>query len=390
MRNIDLKMAELNKKFKAQIINQGTDIIEVAKIPFSSPTANYMTYGGIPVGKITEFFGGEGGGKTTSALDICANAQKKFNEVFEQHKEKVLDEVEQLREKDTKEAKKKADKLMADLSEYVERGPKVVVYIDAEQTLDVQWAQLLGVDTEAMILVRPQEQTAEQVLQIAIDLISTGDVGLCVLDSIPMLVSQNILEESLEKKSYGGISQALTVFCSKVTPHLVQNQCVFIGINQIREDLASMYNTVSTPGGKMWKHACSLRLRFRKDTLLDMNNGELTSRAENPAGNKVGIEIAKTKVCKPDRIIGYYTLNYTEGIDVLADTITVALQYRILKQGGSWYYYLDEEGNVELDAENNEIKFQGKGKLLDELKNDEEFRENIICRLNKVMYNENK
>lgn len=390
MRNIDLKMAEINKKFKAQIINQGTDIIEVAKIPFSSPTANWMTYGGIPVGKITEFFGGEGGGKTTSALDICANAQKKFNEVFEQHREKVLDEIEQLKEKDTKESKKKADKLMSDLMEYVERGPRVVVYIDAEQTLDVQWAQLLGVDTEAMILVRPQEQTAEQVLQIAIDLIATGDVGLCVLDSIPMLVSQNIFNEDMDKKSYGGISQALTVFCSKVTPHLTQQQCAFIGINQIREDLASMYNTVSTPGGKMWKHACSLRLRFRKDTLLDMNNGELTSRAENPAGNRVGIEIAKTKVCKPDRRIGYYTLNYTEGIDVLADIITVALQYRILKQSGSWYYYLDEEGNVELDAENNEIKFQGKVKLLDELRNDEEFKEDVISRLNKVMYNENK
>lgn len=390
MRNIDLKMAEINKKFKAQIINQGTDIIEVAKIPFSSPTANWMTYGGIPVGKITEFFGGEGGGKTTSALDICANAQKKFNEVFEQHREKVLDEIEQLKAKDTKDSKKKADKLMSDLMEYVERGPRVVVYIDAEQTLDVQWAQLLGVDTEAMILVRPQEQTAEQVLQIAIDLIATGDVGLCVLDSIPMLVSQNIFNEDMDKKSYGGISQALTVFCSKVTPHLTQQQCAFIGINQIREDLASMYNTVSTPGGKMWKHACSLRLRFRKDTLLDMNNGELTSRAENPAGNRVGIEIAKTKVCKPDRRIGYYTLNYTEGIDVLADIITVALQYRILKQGGSWYYYLDEEGNVELDAENNEIKFQGKVKLLDELRNDEEFKEDVISRLNKVMYNENK
>jgi recombination protein RecA len=390
MRNIDLKMAEINKKFKAQIINQGTDIIEVEKIPFSSPTANWMTYGGIPVGKITEFFGGEGGGKTTSALDICANAQKKFNEVFEQHREKVLDEIEQLKAKDTKDSKKKANKLMSDLMEYVERGPKVVVYIDAEQTLDVQWAQLLGVDTEAMILVRPQEQTAEQVLQIAIDLIATGDVGLCVLDSIPMLVSQNIFNEDMDKKSYGGISQALTVFCSKVTPHLTQNQCAFIGINQIREDLASMYNTVSTPGGKMWKHACSLRLRFRKDTLLDMNNGELTSRAENPAGNRVGIEIAKTKVCKPDRRIGYYTLNYTEGIDVLADIITVALQYRILKQGGSWYYYLDEEGNVEVDAENNEIKFQGKAKLLDELRNDEEFKEDVISRLNKVMYNENK
>ena len=209
MRNIDLKMAEINKKFKAQIINQGTDIIEVAKIPFSSPTANWMTYGGIPVGKITEFFGGEGGGKTTSALDICANAQKKFNEVFEQHREKVLDEIEQLKEKDTKESKKKADKLMSDLMEYVERGPRVVVYIDAEQTLDVQWAQLLGVDTEAMILVRPQEQTAEQVLQIAIDLIATGDVGLCVLDSIPMLVSQNIFNEKIIWRNISSIDSIL-------------------------------------------------------------------------------------------------------------------------------------------------------------------------------------
>lgn len=390
MRNIDLKMAEINKKFKAQIINQGTDIIEVAKIPFSSPTANWMTYGGIPVGKITEFFGGEGGGKTTSALDICANAQKKFNEVFEQHREALLDEIEQLNEKGTKEAKKKSDKLTAELVAHVEKGPKVVVYIDAEQTLDVKWAQLLGVDTESMILVRPQEQTAEQVLQIALDLIATGDVGLCVLDSIPMLVSQNILEESLEKKSYGGISQALTTFCSKVTPHLVQNQCAFIGINQIREDLSSMYNTTSTPGGKMWKHACSLRLRFRKDTLLDMNNGELTSRAENPAGNKVGIEIAKTKVCKPDRRVGYYTLNYTGGIDVLADIITVALQYRLIRQGGSWYYYLDDDYNVELDAAGNEVKFQGKSKLLDELRNNAEFKENVINRLDRVMYNESK
>ena len=390
MRNIDLKMAEINKKFKAQIINQGTDIIEVAKIPFSSPTANWMTYGGIPVGKITEFYGGEGGGKTTSALDICANAQKEFNKIFDQHREDLLNEIELLNEKNTKEAKKKSDKLTAELVAHVEKGPKVVVYIDAEQTLDVKWAQLLGVESESMILVRPQEQTAEQVLQIALDLIATGDVGLCVLDSIPMLVSQNILEESLEKKSYGGISQALTTFCSKVTPHLVQNQCAFIGINQIREDLSSMYNTTSTPGGKMWKHACSLRLRFRKDTLLDMNNGELTSRAENPAGNRVGIEITKTKVCKPDRRVGYYTLNYTEGIDVLADTITVALQYRILKQGGSWYYYLDEEGNVELDAANNEIKFQGKSKLLDELRTNAAFKEDVINRLDRVMYNESK
>lgn len=379
MRNIDLKMAELNKKFKAQIINQGTDIIDVSKIPFSSPTANYMTYGGVPVGKITEFYGGEGGGKTTSALDICANAQKCFNKAFSDKMGSLTTQLNELEAKDTKEAKKLADKVRAEVNELQEKGPKVVVYVDAEQTLDVEWAKLLGVDTEAMILVRPQEQTAEQVLQIIIDLVSTGDVGLCVLDSIPMLVSQNILEESLEKKSYGGISQALTTFCSKITPHLVQNQCAFIGINQIREDLSSMYNTTSTPGGKMWKHACSLRLRFRKDTLLDINNGELTSRAENPAGNRVGIEITKTKVCKPDRRIGYYTLNYTGGIDVLADTLTIGIQLMLIKRAGSWYYYTDKNGN--------EYKFQGSAKLLEELRTNEPFKTELQNRINEVMYN---
>lgn len=379
MRNIDLKMAELNKKFKAQIINQGTDIIDVSKIPFSSPTANYMTYGGVPVGKITEFYGGEGGGKTTSALDICANAQKCFNKAFSDKMGSLTTQLNELEAKDTKEAKKLADKVRAEVNELQEKGPKVVVYVDAEQTLDVEWAKLLGVDTESMILVRPQEQTAEQVLQIIIDLVSTGDVGLCVLDSIPMLVSQNILEESLEKKSYGGISQALTTFCSKITPHLVQNQCAFIGINQIREDLSSMYNTTSTPGGKMWKHACSLRLRFRKDTLLDINNGELTSRAENPAGNRVGIEITKTKVCKPDRRIGYYTLNYTGGIDVLADILTIGIQLMLIKRGGSWYYYTDKNGN--------EYKFQGSAKLLEELRTNEPFKTELQNRINEVMYN---
>ena len=379
MRSIDLKMAELNKKFKAQIINQGTDIIEVSKIPFSSPTANYMTYGGVPVGKITEFYGSEGGGKTTSALDICANAQKAFNKAFSDKVKSLTAQLNELESKDTKEANKLADKVRTELVELQEKGSKVVVYVDAEQTLDVEWAQLLGVNTEELILVRPQEQTAEQVLQIIIDLVATGDVGLCVLDSIPMLVSQNILDESLEKKSYGGISQALTTFCSKVTPHLVQNQCALIGINQIREDISSMFNTTSTPGGKMWKHACSLRLRFRKDTLLDINNGELTSRAENPAGNRVAIEITKTKVCKPDRRIGYYTLNYTEGIDVLADTITIAIQLMLIKRGGSWYYYTDKDGN--------EHKFQGSGKLLEELRTNEPFRTELQNRINEVMYN---
>ena len=369
MNNIELKMAELNKKFKANIINMGTDIIEVDKIPFSSPTANYMTYGGVPVGKVTEFFGGEGGGKTTSALDICANAQVKFAEVFDKQVAELEEQIEELNMKGTKDAAKKASRLQTELDEIIEKGEKLVVYVDTEQTLDTQWAKLLGVNTEKMILVRPQEQTAEQVLQIIIELIATGNVGLCVLDSIPCLVPQQIFEESLEKKAYGGISQPLSVFCSKVLPHLVQNQCAFIGINQIREDLSSMYNTISTPGGKAWKHACSLRLRFKKDTLLDMNNNELSSRAENPAGNKVAIEVVKTKVCKPDRRLGYYTLNYTDGVDVVNDTITLAIQYGYIKRNGGWFSICDENKEV-IIQDDKELKLQGIGRLNQYLKQD--------------------
>lgn len=385
MSNLDIKMAELNKKFKAQIINVGTDIIEVSKIPFSSPTANYMTYGGIPVGKITEFYGGEGGGKTTSALDIVKNAQIKFNQVYEDKVDAIEKQIEELSVKESKEAKAKISKLQSEMDAITEQGPKVVVYVDAEQTLDTEWAKLLGVQTEQMILVRPEAQTAEQVFQIIIELVDTGNVGLVVLDSIPMLVSQNIFEETMEKKSYGGISQALTVFCSKITPILTKNQCAFIGINQVREDLASMYNTESTPGGRGWKHACTLRLKFKKGSFIDANNNELTRSAENPAGNKVAIEIIKSKCCKSDRRLGYYTLNYTEGINILIDSITIGQQYGIVAKAGSWYRIMTDDGEIKLDKDGTQLSFQGIAKLKTYLEQHVEEMEDLLNRLEKAM-----
>lgn len=385
MSNLDIKMAELNKKFKAQIINVGTDIIEVSKIPFSSPTANYMTYGGIPVGKITEFYGGEGGGKTTSALDIVKNAQIKFNQVYEDKLDAIEKQIEELSVKESKEAKAKISKLQSEMDAITEQGPKVVVYVDAEQTLDTEWAKLLGVQTEQMILVRPEAQTAEQVFQIIIELVDTGNVGLVVLDSIPMLVSQNIFEETMEKKSYGGISQALTVFCSKITPILTKNQCAFIGINQVREDLASMYNTESTPGGRGWKHACTLRLKFKKGSFIDANNNELTRSAENPAGNKVAIEIIKSKCCKSDRRLGYYTLNYTEGINILIDSITIGQQYGIVAKAGSWYRIMTDDGEIKLDRDGTQLSFQGIAKLKTYLEQHVEEMEDLLNRLEKAM-----
>ena len=110
-RKIDLIMNEINKKYKAELIHQGTDIIHIDKIPFSSPTANYMTYGGIPIGKFTEFFGGEGGGKTTSALDIVKNAQIKFNEVWQKRIAELDEQINALANRENKQDKAKRTKL---------------------------------------------------------------------------------------------------------------------------------------------------------------------------------------------------------------------------------------------------------------------------------------
>lgn len=115
-------LRDVNKKFKADVCKQGMSFDAVRRIPFSSPRMNYMTYGGMPVGRIIEFAGEEGGGKTTTALDLVAGAQKMFPD-------------------------------------------KQVLYVDIERTLDAEWAQKLGVDIDSLILFSPDEQTAEEVFE---------------------------------------------------------------------------------------------------------------------------------------------------------------------------------------------------------------------------------
>lgn len=212
MNPLDKVISEINKKYKTELIKQGTDMIYVEKIPFSSPRANYMTYGGIPIGKATEFFGPEGGGKTTSAIDITAQAQKKAEKDWQEEINACKDEHAELTAKSNKSDKKKILDLDARIKELEELGPRKVVYVDAENTLDVDWARLNGVDTEQLILVRPQEQTAEQVLQMMLDLIDSGQVELLVLDSLPMLVSQDLMDEDMEKRKYAGIAGPITEF----------------------------------------------------------------------------------------------------------------------------------------------------------------------------------
>lgn len=380
---------KLNKEYKTEFIKVGMELNEYDKIPFSSPRANYMTYGGIPLGKATEFFGPENGGKTTSALDIVGNAQKRAKRIYDEKVGKLKEEIEKFEQSDSKRAEKNLKKLQEQLSEVEAKGPRKVVYVDSENTLDEDWAELQGVDTGSLILIRPQDHTAEQVFQIMLDIIDTGEVECMVLDSIPMLVSQNLYEESMEKKSYGGIAGAAAEFARKVSGKIAKHNTALILINQVREDLANPYNVYKTPGGRALRHLYGLRLYVDRGSFIDENNKELRSNAENPFGNLVNMKIIKTKVCKPDRRVGYYTLHYNNGVDVLGDTVDVAMLQGFITQAGAWYYIMDPEtGEIMRNSDDEELKFNGKATLLEFLRDDEDFFNELYEAVNKKLEEE--
>ena len=334
-----------------------------------------MTYGGMPRGKAVEFFGPEGSGKTTSALDMIAQAQRIFEQEYEDELER-LKSIQPTGVKQEREIKAQLDNLKV----------KKCVYFDLENTLDLEWARLLGVDVDNMYLVTPEADSAEKVLQKLLDMLDTGEVGLLVLDSVPHLVPQVIFEESMEKKSYGGVSGPMSVFCSRVPPHLSKSEALLIIINQEREDIDNPYSSYSTPGGRALKHLYTVRIRFRKGNLIDEGNREVPSRTPNPAGNIVQMEIVKSKAFKPNRRLGSYTLKYYEGIDELADLVTMAITYGFIVQSGSWFSFVDPEtGEVIPDENGNDLKFQGMSKLLEFLRNDdymyEELKEEVLAKI---------
>ena len=377
MGRLDEVINKLNKSAGADIIQKGTSRLTYQKIPFSSPKLNAMTYGGIARGKVIEICGRENGGKTTLALDLCGNAQKIFQQEFEDTLREYKVKYDELIN-GGKSKEKQAAKLLAEMEEFESNGAKVVVYLDLENTLQTDWAELLGVDIDNIILVRPENQTGEQVLQLAMDLVDSGGVGLMVIDSLPLLVPQQIFDESLEKKSMGGIAKLLADFCNKVTPKLTVNDCTLLGLNQVRENVSGYGATEITSGGRAWRHSCSMRLMVCKGDYLDGKCNPVPRNSKNPHGNIINVSIEKTKTCRPDRKVGICTLNYYFGINKIYDLVQLALEYSFIIQSGSWYSIVNPEtGEVIQDEEGVPMKYQGISKLIDALNDNPDLVEEL-------------
>ncbi len=295
---------------------------------------------------------------TTTALDIIANAQQLFKLEYNAKMDALTSKQDKLN---------KSERI--ELETLEAKGPQRALFIDAENTLDLDWAELLGVQLNELILYKPQQQCAEEIFEDTLNLINTGEVGIVVLDSLGVLISGQAYEKSIEERTYGGISMALTLFSKKVAAVCNQYNCTFIGINQVRDNMNSPYGGVVTTGGRGWRHNCSVRVMFRKGDLVDYLGDPIKKSSESPCGNRVMIDIIKTKCFRPDRRVGYYTLNYLDGIDSTQDLFDLSLKYNYIEKGGAWFTFKNPDTNEPITTEEGILKVQGKKnvlKILDE------------------------
>lgn len=319
MSGIDELVASMNKKYKTNIIRKASDLKSIEFIPYTSPKMNYLTRGGVPVGRMIEFVGLPQSGKTTTALDVLANYQR------------------------------------------MDKG-RYSVYLDAENAMDKEWGVTLGVDWDKVILIQPESEYGEQLLDMLLDYIRSGEIGLVVVDSAPVIQPKTTCDNALEDKSYGGNSALMKAFCDKVIPVCKKQECTFIMINQIRENIGNMYKPFKIPCGTALTHACSEILWFTKGSLLDQDGKEVSGNYSNPSGNVVNVKVEKNKVTKNDRRLDSYTLNYSMGVDDGADTIDLGIKLDVIEQTGAWFKVPVSDGS--------EKKLQGRSGVIDYFYND--------------------
>ena len=328
---LDELMKKVNKDVKEEAFTVGMPIYEYEKVPFTSPKMNFVTYGGLPLGRLVEFFGEEGGGKTTTALDQIANFQNMYPD-------------------------------------------REVLYVDAENTLDIEWARKIGVDVDRIRLYQPKTESAEYIFQVIKEATESGELGMWILDSVPCLIADKDLGKDLtDDARVGGISGKLTEFCRKIVGPCAKQSCMGIFINQLRDKINSTIpGQTNTPGGRALKHFCTVRMEFRKGTYIDEDGKTLSRSSGEPNSQKIMVNMVKTKFCRPNRHVGQYTINFDTGIDYITDLIDQAIYYEIIDKRGAWFNIVDTNtGEVIKD------KIQGQNNLHKLLDDDTELLQKV-------------
>jgi len=318
-------VASLNKRFGEGTIMKLGDSrpnFDVQVIPTQSMRLNHaLGVGGLPRGRVIEIYGPEGGGKSGICLGVCAEAQK--------------------------------------------MGGKVA-YIDVECALDPAYAEIIGVDLNTIYYAQPD--SAEQAIEVAEELIKTGELDVVVIDSVAALVPLAELEGEIGNQQMGLQARLMSKTLRKLTGSIARTKTCCIFVNQIREKIGVMYgNPETTPGGRALRFYASIRIEVRRGDLIKKDNVVL--------GHTVKTFVRKNKVAPPHRT-AEYVVYYGIGIDAVDETTNIAVEKGIIKKAGAWFSYADESGEV-LKLGDELCKWQGIEKVKTTLRNNPSFFEEI-------------
>ncbi|MBI2082603.1 MAG: recombinase RecA [Deltaproteobacteria bacterium] len=244
--------------------------------------------GGLPKGRIVEIFGPESSGKTTLALQVVANAQKKGG---------------------------------------------IAAYVDAEHALDMQYAKKLGVNAEDLLVSQPDN--GEQALEIVDMLVKSGAVDCIVIDSVAALVPKAEIEGEMGEPQMGLQARLMSQALRKLTANVARAKTMVIFINQLRMKIGVMFgNPETTTGGNALKFYSSVRLDIRRIGAL--KNGDQI------VGNRTRVKVVKNKVAPPFKEVEF-DIVYGQGTSRVGELLDLSEQFQVIERTGAWYTYRGEK-----------------------------------------------
>ncbi len=290
LKALDIAVGQIEKQHgKGTIMKLGDNPIHnVDAISTGSIMIDYaLGIDGIPRGRITEIYGPEASGKTTLALQVIAEAQKKGG---------------------------------------------YAAFIDAEHAFDPRYAKALGINTDELLVSQPD--SGEQALEITETLIRSGALDVVVIDSVAALVPRAEIEGEMGDSHMGLQARLMSQALRKITGVVNKTRTAVIFINQVREKIGVMFgNPETTTGGRALKFYASVRIDIRRIGSIKVGDEVL--------GNRTKAKIAKNKLAPPFKTVEF-NIMYGKGISKVSEVLDLAVEYDIIEKRGSWYRYNGE------------------------------------------------